>query len=103
MSNCQLSIVNWARIGREPLLPKDLRISGPIPKRSVSFRFVPELSETFRFVPEFSVSFRPDPWGSAPWTGMDRDSGRFRSVRPGGRWGSAADWLSARVFPCPAR
>ena len=54
MSNCRFPISNWVRCAREPLLPKDLRIS-------VRLRNVPFLSGTFRFVPFRSVLVRSCP------------------------------------------
>jgi len=45
------------------LMPKDLEISGAVPKLSVSFQNFPKLSVSFRFVPQLSGTFRPDPSG----------------------------------------
>ena len=64
-TDCQLPISSF-QLGsrsRESLPPKDLRISGPVAKRSVSFRNFPKLSVSFRFVPLCSVWFRVVPNG----------------------------------------
>ena len=61
MSNCGFPISNWVRCAREPLLPRDLGISGSSPNFpfcSVSFRNFPFRSVSFRPVPLLSGAIR---------------------------------------------
>ena len=62
------------------LWDKDLRISGPVAKLSVSFRSVPKLSVLFRFVPPGSARFRSCPGRSGRL--RSRDSALRRCFNP---------------------